>query len=249
MRRSSNGGWRRRGDGCGIALPRRWSGSRRRRRPASTATRPRGGVALAVVVAGLLTSGWFLFRAPFGAHTAETARASKRIVVLPFTNLGPAGQEYFADGVTEEITARLAAVGDLGVIGSTSAIAYKGTKKTILDVGRELGVAYILEGSVRWEQPSHGRARVRVTPQLVSTADGTHLWAEVYDEPADEIFRVQSDIAQKVVRALDLTLLAAQRRVVEAVPTRNLEAYDAYMCGIDYLQNGSDLGMICLSRL
>ena len=162
--------------------------------------RKRGGVALAVVVAGLLTSGWFLFRAPFGAHTAETARASKRIVVLPFTNLGPAGQEYFADGVTEEITARLAAVGDLGVIGSTSAIAYKGTKKTILDVGRELGVAYILEGSVRWEQPSHGRARVRVTPQLVSTADGTHLWAEVYDEPADEIFRVQSEGRQQVLK-------------------------------------------------
>ena len=206
--------------------------------------RKRGGVALAVVVAGLLTSGWFLFRAPFGAHTAETARASKRIVVLPFTNLGPAGQEYFADGVTEEITARLAAVGDLGVIGSTSAIAYKGTKKTILDVGRELGVAYILEGSVRWEQPSHGRARVRVTPQLVSTADGTHLWAEVYDEPADEIFRVQSDIAQKVVRALDLTLLAAQRRVVEAVPTRNLEAYDAYLRGNDYQRNGTDEGHI-----
>jgi len=206
--------------------------------------RKRGGVALAVVVAGLLTSGWLLFRAPFGAHTAETARASKRIVVLPFTNLGPAGQEYFADGVTEEITARLAAVGDLGVIGSTSAIAYKGTKKTILDVGRELGVAYILEGSVRWEQPSHGRARVRVTPQLVSTADGTHLWAEVYDEPADEIFRVQSDIAQKVVRALDLTLLAAQRRVVEAVPTRNLEAYDAYLRGNDYQRNGTDEGHI-----
>jgi len=206
--------------------------------------RKRGGVALAVVVAGLLTSGWFLFRAPFGAHTAETARASKRIVVLPFTNLGPAGQEYFADGVTEEITARLAAVGDLGVIGSTSAIAYKGTKKTILDVGRELGVAYILEGSVRWEQPSHGRARVRVTPQLVSTADGTHLWAEVYDEPADEIFRVQSDIAQKVVRALDLTLLAAQRRVIEAVPTRNLEAYDAYLRGNDYQRNGTDEGHI-----
>src|SRR5437016_7447717 len=206
--------------------------------------RKRGGVALAVVVAGLLTGGWFLFRAPFGAHTAETARASKRIVVLPFTNLGPAGQEYFADGVTEGITARLAAVGGLAVLGSTSAIAYKGTKKTILDVGRELGVAYILEGSVRWEQPSHGRARVRVTPQLVSTADGTHLWAEVYDEPADEIFRVQSDIAQKVVRALDLTLLAAQRRVVEAVPTRNLEAYDAYLRGNDYQRNGTDEGHI-----
>ena len=206
--------------------------------------RKRGGVALAVVVAGLLTGGWFLFRAAFGAHTAETARASKRIVVLPFTNLGPAGQEYFADGVTEEITARLAAVGGLGVIGSTSATAYKGTKKTILDIGRELGVAYILEGSVRWDQPSHGRGRVRVTPQLVSTTDGTHVWAEVYDEPADEIFRVQSDIAQRVVQALDVGLREPERRMVEAAPTRSMEAYDYYLRGNDYVRRGFEEGYV-----
>ena len=206
--------------------------------------RKRGGVALAVVVAGLLTGGWFLFRAPFGAHTAETARASKRIVVLPFTNLGPAGQEYFADGVTEEITARLAAVGGLAVIGSTSATAYKGTKKTILDIGRELGVAYILEGSVRWDQPSHGRGRVRVTPQLVSTTDGTHVWAEVYDEPADEIFRVQSDIAQRVVQALDVGLREPERRMVQAAPTRSMEAYDYYLRGNDYVRRGFEEGYV-----
>jgi TolB-like protein/DNA-binding SARP family transcriptional activator/Flp pilus assembly protein TadD len=218
--------------------------------PGGDATEPGGlawkpaRVGLALVVAGLLTGGWFLLRAPFGAHTAETARAPKRIVVLPFTNLGPVGQEYFADGITEEITARLAAVGDLRVIGTTSATAYKGTTKTILDIGRELGVAYILEGSVRWEQPSQGRARVRVTPQLVSTADGTHRWAEVYDEPLDEIFRVQSDIAQKVVQALDVSLLEPERRVVEAAPTRNLEAYDYYLRGNDYQRRGSDEGYI-----
>ena len=206
----------------------------------SRAAWKRASVALALVVAGLLTGGWFLFRPSFGARTAETARAPKRIVVLPFTNLGPAGQEYFADGVTEEITARLAAVSALRVIGSTSATAYKGTKKTILDIGRELGVAYILEGSVRWEQPSHGRARVRVTPQLVSTADGAHVWAEVYDEPADEIFRVQSDIAQRVVQALDLTLLEPQRRTIEAVPTRNVQAYDYYLRGNEYRHRGPD---------
>src|SRR2546425_1227536 len=162
------------------------------------------------------------------------------IVVLPFTNLGPVGQEYFADGVTEEITARLAAVGDLRVIGSTSATAYKGTKKTILDIGRELGVAYILEGSVRWEKSPDGRARVRVTPQLVSTTDGTHLWAQVYDEPLDEIFRDQSDIAQQVVQALDLTLLQPQRRTIEAVPTPNVQAYDYYLRGNEYLRRGAD---------
>src|SRR5207245_7307264 len=117
---------------------------------------------------------------------------------------------------------------------------YKGTKKTILDIGRELRVAYILEGSVRWEKSPDGRARVRVTPQLVSTADGTHLWAEVFDEPLDEIFRVQSDIAQKVVQALDLTLLDPQRRAVEAVPTRNLQAYDYYLRGNEYCRRGPE---------
>jgi len=81
---------------------------------------------------------------------------------------------------------------------------------------------------------------VRVTPQLVSTADGTHLWAEVYDEPLDEIFRVQSEIAQKVVQALNVTLLDPQRGVIEAVPTRNLEAYDFYLRGRDYNRRGSD---------
>ena len=208
--------------------------------PAPRTARRQVHVLLTLIVSGLLAVGWLLVGKPFGARTAETARVPKRIVVLPFTNLGPVGQEYFADGVTEEITARLAAVGDLRVIGSTSATAYKGTKKTILDIGRELGVAYILEGSVRWEKSPDGRARVRVTPQLVSTTDGTHLWAQVYDESLDEIFRVQSDIAQQVVQALDLTLLQPQRRTIEAVPTRNLQAYDYYLRGNEYLRRGAD---------
>src|SRR5438445_9698247 len=202
--------------------------------------RKRLPVTLGIVTAGLAIGGLLLVRAPFVARSAAGARAPKRIVVLPFTNLGPAAREYFAGGVTEEITARLAAVGDLRVIGSTSASVYKSTQKAIPDIGRELGVDYVLEGSVRWQDSPRGRARVRVTPQLVSTADGTHLWAEVYDEPLDEIFRVQSDIAQKVVQALDVTVLDPQRRAVEAVPTRNLQAYDYYLRGNEYLRRGGD---------
>ncbi|OLB05876.1 MAG: hypothetical protein AUH06_09020 [Gemmatimonadetes bacterium 13_2_20CM_69_27] len=202
--------------------------------------RKRLPVTLGIVTAGLAIGGLLLVRAPFVARSAAGARAPKRIVVLPFTNLGPAAREYFAGGVTEEITARLAAVGDLRVIGSTSANVYKSTQKAIPDIGRELGVDYVLEGSVRWQDSPRGRARVRVTPQLVSTADGTHLWAEVYDEPLDEIFRVQSDIAQKVVQALDVTLLDPQRRAVEAVPTRNLQAYDYYLRGNEYWRRGTE---------
>src|SRR5205085_7313716 len=99
------------------------------------------------------------------------------------------------------------------------------------EIGRELGADYVLEGSVRWEKSAHGRPRVRVTPQLVSASDGTHLWADVYDEPLDEIFRVQSEVAHKVVGALDVTLLEPERRLMESTPTANLQAYDYYLRG------------------
>jgi TolB-like protein/DNA-binding SARP family transcriptional activator len=198
-------------------------------------------IGLALVAGGLLTGGWLLFgEALFGARNAETAPEPKRLVVLPFTNLGTADDEYFADGITEEIAARLAASGAFRVIASTSAQVYKGAKKGIPEIGRELGVDYVLEGSVRWQTTGDGPPRVRITPQLVRTSDDTHLWAEVYDQPLSEIFGVQSDIARKVVQALDITLLERQRREVEAAPTRNLQAYDYYLRGNDYSRRGMD---------
>lgn len=202
--------------------------------------RKRVAAVLALVVSSLLAGGWFLVRPQLGARSDAAARTPKRLMVLPFVNLGPAEDEYFADGITEEIAARLAAIDRFRVIGRTSANAYKGTKKTLREIGTELGVDYVVEGAIRWEKSSRGPARLRITPQLVSTADGTHLWAQVYDEPLDEIFRVQSDIAQKVVEALDVTLLEPQRRVVEAVPTRSLEAYDYYLRGSEFFRRGQD---------
>src|SRR5437763_119048 len=160
---------------------------------------------------GVRAGGRLLIGRLAGAHVAKT-REPKTLVVLPFANLGPTGDQYFTDGVTEEITARLSAIGELRVIASTSANLYRNGRKGIREIGAELGADYVLEGSVRWERSAQGPARVRVTPQLITTADATHLWAEVYDEPLDEIFRVQGDIAQKVVRALDVRLLEPQRR-------------------------------------
>src|SRR2546429_513040 len=183
----------------------------------------------ALLVVGLLASGWVLIGQLAGAHTAKTTREPKTLVVLPFANLGPAGQQYFTDGVTEEITARLSAIGDLRVIASTSANLYRNSRKGIREIGAELGVDYVLEGSVRWERSAQGAAHIRVTPQLITTADATHLWAEVYDEPLDEIFRVQGDIAQKVVHALDVRVLAPQRSQLATIPTHNLAAYDYYL--------------------
>ncbi len=205
-----------------------------RRPPTARRRHPLG---LALVVVGLLASGWLLIGRLAGAHVAKT-REPKTLVVLPFANLGPTGDQYFTDGVTEEITARLSAIGDLRVIASTSANLYRNGRKGIREIGAELGADYVLEGSVRWERSAQGPARVRVTPQLITTADATHLWAEVYDEPLDEIFRVQGDIAQKVVRALDVRLLEPQRRQLATIPTHNLAAYDYYLRGSGYEDRG-----------
>jgi len=205
-----------------------------RRPPTARRRHPLG---LALVVVGLLASGWLLIGRLAGAHVAKT-REPKTLVVLPFANLGPTGDQYFTDGVTEEITARLSAIGELRVIASTSANLYRNGRKGIREIGAELGADYVLEGSVRWERSAQGPARVRVTPQLITTADATHLWAEVYDEPLDEIFRVQGDIAQKVVRALDVRLLEPQRRQLATIPTHNLAAYDYYLRGSGYEDRG-----------
>src|SRR5438094_220079 len=118
-----------------------------RRPPTARRRHPLG---LALVVVGLLASGWLLIGQLAGAHTAKTTREPKTLVVLPFANLGPAGQQYFTDGVTEEITARLSAIGDLRVIASTSANLYRNGRKGIREIGAELGADYVLEGSVRW---------------------------------------------------------------------------------------------------
>src|SRR5213080_1755126 len=127
----------------------------------SPTARKRLALGLTLVVVGLLESGWLLIGQLAGAHSAKTTREPKKLVVLPFANLGPTGDQYFTDGVTEEITARLSAIGDLRVIASTSANLYKHGRKGIREIGAELGADYVLEGSVRWERSAQGPARVR----------------------------------------------------------------------------------------
>ncbi len=164
-----------------------------------------------------------------GEKPVETAT----IAVLPFQNLGPPEDEYFTDGITEEITSRLAMLPHLGVISRTSADQYRESDKPLKRIGRELGADYVLEGSVRW-QKSEGSSRVRVTPQLIRVSDDHHMWAGRYDETLEEVFQVQSRIAEQVASALDLALQKPEQEALAAKPTENLAAYDYYLRGNDY---------------
>jgi len=160
------------------------------------------------------------------------------LVVLPFENLGPPEDEYFADGITEELTSRMSALQGLGVISRTSAIQYKDTQKTTKHIGEELGANYVLEGTVRWDRSQGGQGRVRVTPQLIRVSDDSHLWSERYDRAIEDIFSVQSDIAEEVARQLDIAILAPERQALAARPTDNLEAYDSFLRGMEHWNRG-----------
>jgi non-specific serine/threonine protein kinase len=174
-------------------------------------------------------------------NDSESGKSSverKMIVVLPFENLSSSEDEYFADGITEEITSRLSEINQLGVIGRTSATQYKNTNKSIDQIGEELGVDYLLEGSVRWEKLPGEESRIRVTPQLIKVSDGTNLWTKRYDAILESVFDLQSDIAEKVAKALDITLLGAKQKSLSQKPTDNLEAYDYYLRGNYYFNQG-----------
>lgn len=219
--------------------------------PAATASgsaRKIGYAAAAALVAGLAVAGYVALRGWRGG-AAETPAGGvgvpgagsrpddgrQRIVVLPFENLGAPDDAYFAAGMTEEITSRLASVRGLGVISRTSAVQYAKTGKTTKQIGEELGVDYVLEGTVRWERGASRSSRVRVTPQLIRVADDTHLWADRYDREMKDIFAVQSEIAEQVVDKLGIVVRQPERQAIGAQPTQNLDAYQVYLRGKEQL--------------
>lgn len=170
-------------------------------------------------------------RAETSAPGAAARDGRQMIVVLPFENLGAPEDAYFAEGITEEITSRLAAIQGLRVISRTSANQYRGTTKSLSQIGQELKVDYVLDGSVRWEHSSSGSSRVRVTPKLIRVAEDTHVWSERYDREIDEIFKVQSEIAEQVIAQLNVTLEQAEREALQGTPTDNSEAWQVYRRG------------------
>jgi len=207
-----------------------WGSAGSARRQRSLVTAVATATALLAVTIGFM---WLkLGSETLPGPAAPTER--KTIVVLPFENLGSPEDEYFAAGTTEEVTNRLARVGGLGVISRTSAVQYDTAGKTIKQIGADLGVDFVLEGTVRWDPQGRGAGRVRISPRLVRVTDDTHLWAESYDRTVGDIFAVQSEIAETVVRQLGLALPPEERRALEASPTESLDAHRAYLTGLDH---------------
>ena len=165
-----------------------------------------------------------------GGDVTDDGNKLRRVAVLPFDNLAAGDKVYFAEGVTDEIRGKLATVAGLQVTARTSSAQYARSTKRPEEIGRELGVAYLLSGTVRWDQEG-GQGRVRVSPELVETATGATRWQQSFDAPLTDVFRVQADVAERVARELGVALAAADRRHLEARPTGDLGAYDLYLRG------------------
>jgi TolB-like protein/Tfp pilus assembly protein PilF len=155
----------------------------------------------------------------------QAAGFEKSIAVLPFENMSDAKENaFFADGVQDDILTALAKVADLRVISRTSVMGYlANANRDLREIGRALGVAHVVEGSVRRDG-----GRVRVAAQLIDTRTNTQLWAESYDRELADVFAIQSDIAQQITRALQATLSPLEKSAIEKQPTKDLEAFDLY---------------------
>jgi serine/threonine protein kinase/Tfp pilus assembly protein PilF len=168
-----------------------------------------------------------------GAARAGRASAdgdTKSIAVLPFTNMSAdPDNEYFTDGIAEEIINALSKIQALRVASRTSSFAFKGKTADIREIGRKLEVATVLEGSVR-----KAGNKLRIGAQLISVEDGYQLWSDRYDRELEDVFEIQDDIARSIAKALRVVLTEREREVMEKVPTTNLEAYDYYLRGRQY---------------
>ena len=184
------------------------------------------------LVVGALVTVFLLFRG--GPSGSSASGGKKMMAVLPFENMGTPEQEYFADGITEEITSRLSGLSGLGVIARTSVMQYKKTTKSLQDIGKELGIEYVLQGTIRYGATEDGKVRVRINPALVRVSDATQVWSQPYDAVFSDVFKLQSDISTQVAGALGVTLLQPERQSLETKPTENAEAYDFYLRGSDY---------------
>ncbi len=185
----------------------------------------RGLGALLALAVGLTV--WLGVRSVIHPRSAEAAT----IAVLPFENLGTPEDEYFADGMTDAVRGKLAALSGLAVTARSSSSQYKQTPKSPQQIGQELGVRYLLTATVRWQKLGSGTSRVQVTPELVRVASASTQWQQPFDAALTDVFQVQADIATQVAQALDVALGDSDRQQLAEPPTHSLAAYDAYLKG------------------
>ena len=198
---------------------------------APSMTRRRAPVVFALSV-GFLVGLGVLFGWLHGrGNPAQESGGIKRLAVLPFENLGRPEDEYFADGITDEVRGKLAALPGLQVTASGSSGHYKRTTETPQQIGQELGVQYLLVGKVRWEKGSGGQSHVRVSPELVQASTASTKWQQPFDAALTDVFQVQADVASRVAQALDVALSTGQKEALAGKPTLNLSAYDLYLQG------------------
>jgi len=179
--------------------------------------------------------------------TASAKRENEKpsIAVLPFTNMsGDPEQEYFSDGITEDIITDLSKISGLFVIGRNNVFAYKGKTVKLQQVAAELGIRFILEGSVR-----KAGQRVRITGQLIDGRDGGHLWADRYDRDLTDIFALQDEITKAIVSQLKVKLLPDEKKAIGQAPTGNIEAYTYYLRGREFFHRGSRSYYVLAKRM
>ena len=170
-----------------------------------------------------------------GAESAPVRRQQRSICVLPFANMsGDPEQEYFSDGISEDITTDLSKASALAVTARNTAFQFKGRSVDVQEVARKLGVSHVLEGSVR-----KAGARVRITAQLIDGASGDHIWAERYDRELTDIFAIQDELSKAIVDALKIKLLPEERKAIEQRGTNSVEAYNLYLLAHNYWVSGN----------
>ncbi|MES2137236.1 MAG: TIR domain-containing protein, partial [Pseudomonadota bacterium] len=167
------------------------------------------------------------------AQAKRPGRAS--LCVLPFQNMsGDSEQEYFSDGISEDITTDLSKVSALGVTARNTAFTFKGQAVNVCDVARQLGVTHVLEGSVR-----KAGGRIRINAQLIDGATGDHVWADRYDRDLTDIFEVQDEITKSIVEALKIKLMPDEKKAIERRGTNDVEAYKLYLLAREYWTTGN----------
>jgi len=203
-------------------------------------TRRLVGLLVAVGLIALLGAGAVMLRR--GAAPVAAASGATRLAVLPFENLGDTADSYFADGIADELRGKLTAVPGLEVIARASSVQYRGSRKPPQDIAKELGVRYLLTGTVRWEKREDRQGRVRVSPELIEVGPSgapASKWQQPFDAPLTDVFQVQSGIASQVATALDVALGASTQRNLASRPTKDLQAWDVYLRGEAAWGNGN----------